>query len=130
MAKVENAGAVTDIRRAHSSRNRSLAADSSSINVHNRGSPISSPAASRNPLTPISVASSQLTKSSRGYTFRRQLNGTTDVDVVIVREGKNFKGRVFSGLLGTVAMRSLRKAFVHSVKAIESRSNASVVEPS
>jgi hypothetical protein len=64
------------------------------------------------------------------YTFRRQLNRTTDVDVVIVREGKNFKGRVLSGLLGTVAMRSLRNAFVHSVKAIESRSNASVAEPS
>ena len=28
------------------------------------------------------------------YTFTRQPNGTTDIDVVIVREGKNFKGRV------------------------------------
>ncbi len=62
------------------------------------------------------------------YTLRRQLNGTTAVDVVIVREGKNFKGRVLSGLLGTVAKSSLRKAFVHSVKAIEARSGVSAVE--
>jgi hypothetical protein len=58
------------------------------------------------------------------YTLTRQLNGTTDVDVVIVREGKNFKGRVLSGLLGTVAKGSLRKAFVNSVKAIEARTEA------
>jgi hypothetical protein len=60
------------------------------------------------------------------YTLTRQPNGTTDVDVVIVREGKNLKGRVVSSLLGTVAKRSLRKAFINSVKAIEARSDASV----
>jgi hypothetical protein len=60
------------------------------------------------------------------YTLTRQPNGTTDVDVVIVREGKNLKGRVLSTLLGTVAKRSLRKAFINSVKAIEARSDASV----
>jgi hypothetical protein len=62
------------------------------------------------------------------YTLRRQVNGTTAVDVVIVREGKNFKGRVLSALLGTVAKRSLRKAFIHSVKAIEARSDASAAK--
>jgi hypothetical protein len=62
------------------------------------------------------------------YTLRRQLNGTTAVDVVIIREGKNFKGRVLSVLLGTVAKRSLRKAFVHSVKASEARSDARVAK--
>ena len=36
------------------------------------------------------------------YTLTPQPNGTTDVDVVIVREGKNLKGRVLSGVLGTV----------------------------
>jgi hypothetical protein len=55
------------------------------------------------------------------YTLTPQQDGTTDVDVVIVREGKNLKGRVLSGLLGTVAKPSLRKAFVKSVKAIEDR---------
>jgi hypothetical protein len=59
------------------------------------------------------------------YTLTPQPDGTTDVDVVIVREGKNFKGRVLSGLLGTVAKGSLRKAFSNSVKAIESRNAAS-----
>jgi hypothetical protein len=59
------------------------------------------------------------------YTITPQPDGTTEVDVVIVREGKNFKGRVLSGLLGTVAKRSLGKAFSNSVKAIEARSAAS-----
>lgn len=61
------------------------------------------------------------------YTLRRLLNGTTDVDIVIVREGKNLRGRVLSALLGTVAKPVLRKAFVKSVKAIEARSAVTVV---
>ena len=59
------------------------------------------------------------------YTITQQPDGTTDVDVAIVREGKNFKGRVLSALLGTVAKGSLRKAFSNSVKAIEARNTAS-----
>jgi hypothetical protein len=55
------------------------------------------------------------------YTLTPQSNGTTDVDVVIVREGKNFKGRVLSCVLGTIGKRSLGKAFTNSVKAIEAR---------
>jgi len=47
--------------------------------------------------------------------------GLTDVDVVIVREGKNLKGRVLSGVLGIIGKRSLGKAFTNSVKAIEAR---------
>jgi hypothetical protein len=62
------------------------------------------------------------------YTLTRQSNGMTDVDVVIVREGKNLKGRVLAGVLGTVGKRSLGKAFATSVKAIEARSGASVAE--
>ncbi|HVQ52969.1 MAG TPA: hypothetical protein VMS92_23280 [Mycobacterium sp.] len=60
------------------------------------------------------------------YTLTPQPNGTTDVDVVIVREGKNFRGRVLAGVLGTVGKSVLGKAFVHSVKAIEARNDASV----
>jgi hypothetical protein len=60
------------------------------------------------------------------YTLKRQPNGTTDVDVVIVREGKNLKRRVLSGVLGTVGKRSLGKAFANSVKAIQARSGATV----
>jgi hypothetical protein len=59
------------------------------------------------------------------YTLTPQPNGTIDVDVVIVREGKNFRGLVLSAILGTVAKGVLRKAFVNSVKAIEARSQTS-----
>ncbi len=58
------------------------------------------------------------------YTFKRQPKGTTDIDVVIVREGKNLKGRVLGFVLGTVGRGVLEKAFVNSVKAIEVRNSA------
>jgi hypothetical protein len=56
------------------------------------------------------------------YTFDRRPDGRTDIDLVIVREGKNLKGHVLGFALGTVAKSVLGKAFVHSVKAIEARS--------
>ena len=59
------------------------------------------------------------------YTLTPRPDGLTDVDVVIVREGKNLKGRVLSGLLGTVAKRKLGKWFFNSVKAIEARNASS-----
>jgi hypothetical protein len=62
------------------------------------------------------------------YTLTRQPDGTTDVDVVIVREGKNLKGRVLAGVLRVVGKRVLGKPFVKSVKAIEARGNASATE--
>ena len=55
------------------------------------------------------------------YTFTRQPNGMTDVDVVIVREGKILKGRMLGSVLGTVGKRVLAKAFENTVKAIEAR---------
>ena len=55
------------------------------------------------------------------YTLSPKPNGMTDVGVVIVREGKNLKGKVLSGVLGTVGKRSLEKAFSNSVKVIEAR---------
>jgi hypothetical protein len=58
------------------------------------------------------------------YTLTPQPDGMTGVDVVIVREGKNLKGRVLSGVLGTIGKHSLGKAFASSVKAIEARSVA------
>ena len=61
-------------------------------------------------------------------TSTRQADGMTDVDVAIVREGKNLKGKVLAGVLGTVGKHSLGKAFAASVKAIEARNRASVVE--
>jgi hypothetical protein len=62
------------------------------------------------------------------YTFKLLPNGTTDVDVVIVREGKNAKGRVLGLVLGTAGKGVLAKAFGNSVKAIEARNNGVPVQ--
>jgi len=59
--------------------------------------------------------------SGHTYTLTRRPNGTTDLDVVIVREGKNFKGRVLGAFLGIVGKGVLEKAFANSLKAIEAR---------
>jgi len=61
-----------------------------------------------------------------GYVYALSLrpDGTTNVDVVIVREGKNFKGHILAAVLATIGKGVLRKAFVHSVNAIETRSDA------
>jgi hypothetical protein len=55
------------------------------------------------------------------YTFTCQQDGTTDIDVVIVREGKNLKGRLLGFVLGTIGRRVLEKSFENSVSAIEDR---------
>jgi hypothetical protein len=60
--------------------------------------------------------------SGHTYTLTENPDGTTDIDVVLVREGKNAKGRVVAAVLGTVGRRSLVKAFGKSVTAIEARS--------
>jgi hypothetical protein len=60
-------------------------------------------------------------RSGHTYTFTRQPNGTTDVDVVVVREGKNLKGRVLGIVLGTIGKGVLESAFGKTVKAIEAR---------
>jgi hypothetical protein len=57
------------------------------------------------------------------YTFNRTPDGRTDVNVVIVRKGKNAKGRILALVLGTVGKGVLRKSFVQSVKTIEARKN-------
>src|SRR5882724_11949509 len=59
--------------------------------------------------------------SGHTYTLTRQPNGTTDLDVVIVREGKNFKGRMLGAFLGIVGKGQLEKWFENTLKAIEAR---------
>ena len=59
--------------------------------------------------------------SGHTYTFIRHPNGTTDIDVDVIREGKNFKGRMLGLVLRTVGRGVLEKAFENSVKAIEAR---------
>ncbi len=61
--------------------------------------------------------------SGHTYTFTRSPDGTTDVDVVVVREGKNFKGRALAIVVGIVGKRMLGKALGKTVKAIEARND-------
>jgi hypothetical protein len=64
--------------------------------------------------------------SGHTYTFTRRPNGTTDIDVVVVRDGKNLKGRLLGFVLGTIGRRVLEKVFENSVRAIEVRNSAAV----
>ncbi|MEV4128112.1 hypothetical protein [Nocardia sp. NPDC049707] len=59
--------------------------------------------------------------SGHTYTFTPHSDGTTDVDVVIVREGKNLKGRVLGAVVGTVGRPVLKHAFERTVEAVEAR---------
>jgi hypothetical protein len=60
-------------------------------------------------------------RSGHTYTFTRRPDGKTDVDAVVVREGKNIKGRLLGFVVGIAGKRVLEKAFENSVKAIEAR---------
>ena len=60
-------------------------------------------------------------RSAHTYTLTPRPDGTTDVDAVIVREGKNLKGRMLAVLLSAGGKRVLAKALASSVKAIEAR---------
>ena len=62
--------------------------------------------------------------SGHTYTFARQIDGTTAVDAVVIREGKNLKGRLLAVVLGTVGKRVLAKAFAQTVEAIEARNES------
>ena len=62
--------------------------------------------------------------SGHTYTFTRLPDGTTRVDAVVVREGKNLKGRLLGFVLGTIGKGVLEKAFANSIKAIEARNAA------
>jgi hypothetical protein len=67
-------------------------------------------------------------RSGHTYTFTRRPDGTTDIDYVVVREGKNLKGRFLGVVLGSVGKRVLAKAFAESVKAVEARDAAKAAE--
>jgi hypothetical protein len=66
---------------------------------------------------------------SHTYTFKRQPDGTTEVDYVVVRDGKNLKGRVLGVVLGTVGKGKLKGAFEKAVKAIEARNDGAGAAP-
>jgi hypothetical protein len=62
------------------------------------------------------------------YTFKPQPNGTTDIDLVVVHDGKNLKGRVLGLVLRTIGRRVFERAFENSVKAIETQNIGSDVQ--
>ena len=66
-------------------------------------------------------------RSGHTYTLTRKPNGTTDVDVVVVREGKNFKGRLLGAVLGVFGKGVVGKAFEKTLRVIEAR-NAEVTK--
>ena len=48
--------------------------------------------------------------SDHDYTFIRHSDGTTDIDVVVTREGKNLKGHLLGFVLETIGRSVLKKA--------------------
>jgi hypothetical protein len=62
-------------------------------------------------------------KSSHTYTFTRRSDGKTAVDAVVVREGKNLKGRLLGVAVGTIGRGVLAKAFANTVKAVEAQAS-------
>ena len=64
--------------------------------------------------------------SSHTYTFTRQPDGTTHIDAVVIREGKNIKGKLIALVFRTVGRGVLPKAFANSVQAIEARNAAQI----
>ena len=60
-------------------------------------------------------------QSGHTYTFTPKPDGKTDIDVVIIREGKNLKGRGLGAFLGVVGKGKLEKWFANTLKAIEAR---------
>jgi len=68
-------------------------------------------------------------RSGHTYTFTPRPDGTTDVDAIVVRDGKNLKGWVLGLVLGTVGRGVLKRAFDNTVKAIETRNKQEVNGP-
>ena len=59
------------------------------------------------------------------YSFSSQPDGTTEVDVEVVREAKNLKGHGLALAFGVGGKRVLEKRFEETVKAIDERTEAS-----
>ncbi|AUG81498.1 hypothetical protein CFP65_6871 [Kitasatospora sp. MMS16-BH015] len=59
--------------------------------------------------------------SGHTYAFTRLPDGSTRLDVTVVREGRNLKGRVTGLLLGSVGRGVLAKALKQTVRAVEAR---------
>jgi hypothetical protein len=59
--------------------------------------------------------------SGHTYSFEHRPDGTTDVDVIVVRDGKNLKGRALEIVVGIIGKSMLEKQLGKTAKAIEAR---------
>ncbi|MEU4191849.1 hypothetical protein AB0E69_08125 [Kribbella sp. NPDC026611] len=59
--------------------------------------------------------------SGHTYTFNQLPDGRTQINAVVVRDGKNLKGRLLAVALGLVGKAFLGKAFTRTIKSIEAR---------
>lgn len=59
--------------------------------------------------------------SGHTYTFTQRPDGTTVIDAVVVRDGKNLKGRLLGLLLGFAGKRVLGGELAKTAKAVEAR---------
>ena len=59
--------------------------------------------------------------SGHTYTLKQAPDGKTDVDVVVVREGKNVRGRALAIVVGIIGKRIVEKQLSKTVRAIEAR---------
>jgi hypothetical protein len=62
--------------------------------------------------------------SGHTYTLTRQPNGMTGVDVVVVREGKNIKGRLIAIVVSVIGKQFLGRELAKTIKAIAARNYA------
>ncbi|WP_194904522.1 SRPBCC family protein [Catenulispora rubra] len=60
-------------------------------------------------------------RSGHTYTLTPQADGTTQLTVDVVREGKNLKGKALGLLVGSIGKGVLRKALKNTIKAVEAR---------
>jgi hypothetical protein len=59
--------------------------------------------------------------STHTYTLTPRPDGGTDIDLVVVRHGKNLKGHVFAAAFTVIGKSFLGKGLSKTVKAIEAR---------
>jgi hypothetical protein len=60
-------------------------------------------------------------RSSHTYAFTPLPDGGTRLDVVVVREGKNLRGRLLGAVVATVGRRVLERSLDTTVRAVEAR---------
>jgi hypothetical protein len=72
---------------------------------------------------PLHIGSGLLAGCRRRAPSRPPADGTTELDAVVVREGKNLKGRALGALLGIVGKRVLGRELEKTAKAIEARND-------